>query len=127
MDRLLKDIYDDQHEGLLSRLVRKEIPYPGPPKRGGRHENLGLLGRFNQEDIRAILLGIATYKRTAFKVEETTAKSEVDRHGKPVWAPYSEANRAEFDSIILQSERDWYREGVTDYRIKNRIIKTVVM
>ena len=123
MDRLLKDIYGDQHEGLLSRLVRKEIPYPGPPKRKKkRHENLDFLGRFNQEDIRAILLGIATYKHTAFKVDETTAKSEVDRHGKPVWAPYSEANRAEFDSIILQSERDWYREGVTDYRIKNRII-----
>ena len=101
MERLLKDIYGEQHERLLSRLVRKEIPYPGPPKRGRRHENLGFLGRFNQEDIRAILLGIASYS-TSFKVEENTSRSEVGRQGKPVWAPYSEANRAEFDSIILQ-------------------------
>ena len=45
----------------------------------------------------------------------------MDRSGKPVWAPYSEANLAEFENIIQQSEIDWYREGVTDYRIENRI------
>ncbi len=127
MHRLLKSIYGDQHEVLLPELVRKEIPYPGPPKHSTngiqkRHGNLEFLGRFDQEDIRAILLGIATWKRTAYEVEEITAESKLDRNGKPVWAPYSDANRAEFDSIILQSERDWYMEGVTDYRIQNRII-----
>jgi len=127
MERLLKDIYGDQHEVLLPELVRKEIPYPGPPKHSTngiqqRHENLDFLGRFDQQDIQAILQGIATYKRTAYEVEEVTAESELDRHGKPVWAPYSDADRAEFDNIILQSERDWYIEGVTDYRIRNRIV-----
>ena len=127
MERLLKNIYGNQHEVLRPKLVRKEIPYPGPPKhsRNGiqkRHENLDFLGRFDKEDIRAILQGIATYKRTAYEVEEDTAKSKLDRNGKPVWAPYSNANRDELDSIIQQSERDWYMQGVTDYRIKNRIV-----
>lgn len=127
MERLLKDIYGNQHEGLLPKLIRKENPYPGPPKHSTngiqkRHENLEFLDRFNKEDIQAILQGIATYKRTACKVDEITEKSELDLKGNPVWAPYSDTNRAEFDSIILQSERDWYREGVTDYRIQNRVI-----
>ena len=127
MQRLLKDIYGDQHERLLPKVVRKNIPYPGPPKHSTngiqkRHENLDFLGRFNREDIRAILQGIATYKRTDFTVIENTAKSELDRKNNPVWAPYSDANRAEYDSIILQSERDWYTEGVSDYRIQNRIV-----
>ena len=127
MEQLLREIYGDRHEGLLPDLVRKEIPYPGPPKHSTngiqqRHENLDFLGRFDQEDVRAILQGIATYKQTAYKVEEVTAKSELDRNGKPVWAPYSDADRAEFDHIILQSERDWFMQGVTDYRIKNRIV-----
>ena len=123
LERLLNDIYGEEHEKLLPKVVRKEIPYPGPPKRASRKrvDNLGFLGRFDQEDIRAILQGVATYKRTAFKVDEIREKSELDRSGKPVWAPYSEANLAEFENIIQQCETDWYREGVTDYRIKNRI------
>ena len=127
MERLLKEIYGDQHETLLPKLVRKEIPYPGPPKHSTngiqkRHENLEFLDRFDQEDIRAILQGIATHKQTAYQVKEMQDAFELDRNGNPVWAPYSDADRAEFDSIILQSERDWYMEGVTDYRIQNRIV-----
>ena len=127
LEHLLNDIYGEEHKKLLPKVVRKEIPYPGPPKHsaGGvqkRHDNLDFLGRFNQEDIRAILQGIATYKRTAFKVDEIRKKSELDRKGKPVWAPYSEANLAEFENIIQQCETEWYREGVTDHRIKNRIM-----
>lgn len=126
MQRLLKDIYGNQHEELLPKLVRKENPYPGPSKHSTngiqkRHENLEFLDRFNKEDMQAILQGIATYKRTAYTVEEITSKSEPDLKGNPVWAPYSDTNRAEFDRIILQCERDWYREGVTDYRIQNRV------
>ena len=126
MRRLLKDIYGDQEDELLPKMVRKEVPYPGPPKHSTngiqkRHENLDFLGRFDQEDIRAILRGIATYKRTAYEVEEVTAKSKLDRQGNPVWAPYSKTDRAEYDQIILRSERDWLIEGVSDYRIENRI------
>lgn len=127
MERLLKDIHGDQHEALLPRVLRKEIPYPGPPKHSTngiqkRHTNHEFLGRFDQEDIRAILRGIATYKRTAYELEELTAESQKDRRGEPVWAPYSAADRAEFDNIVLQSEQDWCVEGVTDNRIQNRII-----
>ena len=123
LERLLNDIYGEEHEKLLPKVVRKEIPYPGPPKRAGRKraDNLDLLRKHNQQDIRAILQGVATYKRTAFKVDEIREKSELDRRGKPAWAPYSEANLAEFENIIQQCETDWYRAGVTDYRIENRI------
>lgn len=126
MERLLKEIYGARHENLLPDVVRKKIPYPGPPshsKKGvrKRHENLDFLGRFDQEDIRAILQGISAYKRTAFVVEELTAKSEEDLRGNPVWAPYSDANRAEYDEIIRQCENEWWREGVSDHRIENRI------
>ncbi len=126
MQRLLRETYGDQHDALLPKLIRKDIPYPGPPKhtKNGiqkRHENLGFLDRFDREDIRAIFQGIATYKRSGYEISEDTGSFELDRNGNPVWAPYSDENRAEFDSIIQQSERDWYMEGVTDYRIQNRI------
>ncbi|MBL64346.1 MAG: hypothetical protein CMI30_13185, partial [Opitutae bacterium] len=126
MTRLLEDIYGEEHEELLPKVVRQEIPYPGPPKHQAkgiqkRHENLEFLGRFDREDIRAILRGITTYKQTEYKVEEITEKSESDNKGNAVWAPYSEANLAEYNHIIEQCERDWFLEGVTDYRVENRI------
>ena len=65
--------------------------------------------------------GIASYKKGDFKVDEISDKSELDRNGNPVWAPYSDANRNEFDQIIEYCESDWFKEGVTDYRIQNRI------
>jgi mono/diheme cytochrome c family protein len=126
MERLLKNIYGEEHAKLLPEVVRKDIPYPGPPKHQAngiqkRHENLDFLGRFDQEDLQAILRGITTYKQTEYKVEEILAKSESDNKGNAVWAPYSKANLAEYNHIIEQCERDWFLEGVTDYRIGNRI------
>ncbi|MEC9112083.1 MAG: DUF1592 domain-containing protein, partial [Verrucomicrobiota bacterium] len=126
IDRLLNDVYGKNHYDLLPTLIRKEIPYPGPPKHSSngiqkRHENLEFLDRFNKEDIDAIMRGIATYKESGFNVDEISDKSELDRKGNPVWAPYSNANRKEFDQIINYCESDWFKEGVTDYRIQNRI------
>ncbi|MEC9043680.1 MAG: DUF1592 domain-containing protein, partial [Verrucomicrobiota bacterium] len=126
LDRLLNDVYGKNHYDLLPSLIRKEIPYPGPPKHSStgiqkRHENLEFLDRFNKEDIDAIMRGIATYKESGFNVDEISDKSELDRKGNPVWAPYSNANRKEFDQIINYCESDWFKEGVTDYRIQNRI------
>ena len=126
MERLLREIYGNQHQELLPTLVRKELPYPGPPKhtKNGiqkRHENMEFLNRFNREDTQAILNGIAIYKRTAYKVQENAAASQTDAQGNPVWAPYSTANLSEFDNIISQCERDWHRQGVTPYRIQNRV------
>lgn len=121
MERLLQETFGDEHEALLPKLVRKDIPYPGPAKHkngsiNARHTNLGFLGRFNHEDITAILRGITMYKETAYTVKELPVESEGSK-----WVPYSKADRAEFDRIILQSERDWFMEGATDYRIENRI------
>ena len=121
MGRLLQNIYGDEHKALLPKLVRKDIPYPGPAKHkngslNARHSNLGFLGRFNHKDIEAILRGIATYKQTGYGVKELPADYEGSE-----WMPYSNTDRAEFERIILQSERDWFLEGATDYRIENRI------
>ena len=126
MEQLLQEMYGERHEKLLPKLVRKKISYPGPPKHSNngiqkRHENLEFLDRFNKDDIRAIQEGITTYKRTAYEVQELGERSEKDNRGNPIWAPYSDANRAEYDEIIRQCERDWWREGVSDYRIENRI------
>ena len=126
LDRLLNDVYGKNHYDLLPTLKRKKIPYPGPPKHSSngiqkRHENLEFLDRFNKEDINAIMRGIATYKKSGFNVDEISDKSELDRKGNPVWAPYSDANREEFDQIINYCESDWFKEGVTNYRIQNRI------
>jgi len=126
MERLLREIYGNRHQELLPTLVRQEIPYPGPPKhtQNGiqkRHENMEFLNRFNREDTQAILNGIANYKQTAYEVQENKANAQTDTKGNPVWAPYSDANLAEFNNIISQCERDWHREGVTPYRIGNRV------
>lgn len=126
MEQLLQDIYGQQHVKLLPKLVRKKIPYPGPPKHTNngiqkRHENLEFLGRFDREDIQAILQGIATYIRTDYQVEEDMSEVKRDLQGNPVWSPYRKSDLAEFDYIIQQCEQAWFREGVTDYRIENRI------
>jgi len=126
MEQLLQDIYGQQHVKLLPEIVRKKIPYPGPPKHTNkgiqkRHENLEFLGRFDREDIQAILQGIATYIRTDYQVEEDMSEVKRDLQGNPVWSAYTKSDLAEFDYIIQQCEQAWFREGVTDYRIENRI------
>ena len=42
--------------------------------------------------------GIASYKKGDFKVMKFR-QVRADRNGNPVWAPYSDANRNEFDQI----------------------------
>ena len=126
MEQLLQTIYGKQHDGLLPNYVPKNIPYPGPPKhtRNGiqkRHDNLEFLERFDHEDIQSILQGIATYMRSDYRVEEVVSEGRLDLQGNRVWAPYRESDLSEFDYIIRQCELAWFREGVTDYRIKNRI------
>ncbi|MEC7566424.1 MAG: DUF1588 domain-containing protein [Planctomycetota bacterium] len=126
MERLLQDIYGKQHDVLLPHYVPNDIAYPGPPKHTNngiqkRHDNLEFLGRFDREDIHDILQGISTYIRTGYRVEEVTSELKRDLQGNPVWAPYRDSDLREFNYIIQQCERDWFREGVTDYRIKNRI------
>ena len=126
MAKLLEELYGKQNDKLLPKVKHTRIPYPGPPKHSTngiqkRHENLEFLDRFNREDIQAIMQGIARYKQTPYSVEELTGQQQLDRKNNPVWAPYRQSDLADYDNIILQSERDWYIEGVTGYRIENRI------
>ncbi|MGB1926012.1 MAG: DUF1592 domain-containing protein, partial [Rubripirellula sp.] len=127
LDRLLREIYSEEHELLLPELVRQEITYPGPPRHSTsgiqkRHENLEFLDRFDREDTQAILRGIRRYKQTAFTVAEDRKKPQQDNKGNSVWFPYTEKDYLEFDQIISDCEKDWFIEGVSGYRIKNRIV-----
>ncbi|MFT5127489.1 MAG: mono/diheme cytochrome c family protein, partial [Rhodothermales bacterium] len=119
MGRLLKDIYKDQHEALLPALKHTEELYPGPPmhknKIGKRQTNLGLIGRLDGQDVQAIYRGIAAYQAGDFEVEEIAPQ------GDDGYATYAKPSRNEYNSLILQSERDWIMEGVSDYRRTNRI------
>jgi hypothetical protein len=119
MERLLKDIYGDDHEALLPKLVRKDVPYPGATLKNGRpnqrNGNLGFLPRLDGEDVDAIFHGIAAYRKGNAKFEEIFSEDE------RTWGPYAESERAAFDEILLNSERDWVMEGVTEYRIENRL------
>jgi len=126
-DHLLQEIYGDSHEALKPVVVHQKIPYPGPPQHSTngiqkRHDNLEFLDRFDHEDIFSIMQGIRTYKTTAFVVTEDQGRAELDEKGDRVWAPYREADLTEFDEIIFKCERDWFIEGVSDYRIRNRIV-----
>jgi hypothetical protein len=126
MDRLLQDIYGDKHEALLPKLVRVDIPFPGmrnrmfPGQRTYRNRGAEHLKSFDKEDITAVYRSIVTYKKTAYEVTEDTSKVMKDAKGAP-WSPYLDEQRADYEAIILQAERDWAWQGVSDYRIKNRI------
>ncbi len=119
MEHLLKDIYGDGNDALLPKLQRTEAPYPGAVMKNGkpqkRNDNLGFLPRLNAEDVDAIFHGIATYKKDDLTFKEVVAE------GQTSWGPYTGMQREAFDEILLKSERDWAMEGVTQYRIENRL------
>ncbi|ADB14998.1 Protein of unknown function DUF1588 [Pirellula staleyi DSM 6068] len=96
MDRLLNDIYGQQHASLLPPLKRLDVRYPEPVMKNGKafiETNLGLLGRNDLIDLTAVYRGIHAYQ------------------GEGV----------EYDQIIEQCEREWFMEGVVESRIHNRI------
>lgn len=127
METLLKEIYGKEHEKLQPRLTRIVAPYPGPPRHStagiqSRQDNLEFLDRFDKEDTRAILEGIARYTQSDFDFQEDKSRSQANQKGEHVWSPYTKKNRTDFDRIILQCEQDWFVQGVSEYRIKNRIV-----
>ena len=96
MDRLMKDIYGNQHDSLLPEVKRVDAKYPEPMMKDGkphREPNLGLLGRMDRADLEAVYRGINAYK-----------KEGVD-----------------YEKVIEQSEREWFVEGVVESRIHNRV------
>lgn len=126
MDRLLQDIYGEKHEALLPKPVRVDIPFPGMRKRKFPGEKTYRIVRpefFNnldKQDADAIFRSIVTYKKSPYEVTEDTTKVIEDDNGSP-WAPYLDDQRADYEGIILQAERDWFVHGVSDYRIQNRV------
>ncbi|MEM7009906.1 MAG: DUF1592 domain-containing protein, partial [Verrucomicrobiota bacterium] len=127
MDRLLQDIFGDEHEALLPGLVRvDDIPFPGmrprkfPGEKTYRIQRPEFINGLDKQDVDAVFRGIVTYKKTPFEVTEDTAKATEDSKGEP-WAPYLDDQRADHENIILQAERDWFVEGVPGHRIRNRV------
>ena len=97
IERLLEEIYQDGHAALLPEFVRMDVKDPpqntnrdGTPR---RETNLGLLERYDDQDLRAIYLGISQYNRDG----------------------------ASWDQVIEQCERDWFVYGIHDKRSETRI------
>ena len=126
MDHLLQEIYSDKHEALLPKLERMEIPFPGmrkrkfPGEKTYRIQRSEFLSGMDKQDVDAVFRSIVTYKKTAYEVTEDPAKVIKDDQGSP-WAPYLDNQREDYEKIILQAERDWGRQGISAYRIQNRI------
>lgn len=126
MGHLLQEIYGDKHEALLPKLERVDIPFPGmrkrkfPGEKTYRIQRPEFINSMDKQDVEAAFRSIVTYKKTPFEVTEDTTKVIKDDKGSP-WAPYLDDQRADYEKIILQAEADWGKQGVSDYRIQNRI------
>lgn len=123
MDHLLRDIYGNAHESLLPKVVRQDVQYPPVPMSKGkprkRTDNIGLLGRQDNDDILAIFRGIAAHKQPPFTIQEVVTGDSAG--GNDAWRPYRKEDQAEYDAIILKSERDWFVQGIPESRVRNRI------
>ncbi|MCB1694168.1 MAG: DUF1592 domain-containing protein, partial [Pseudomonadales bacterium] len=120
MDHLLKDLYGDEHKTLLPKLVRADVAAPEPliDRDGGlkaRESNLGLLGRLDPVDRLAVYRSIAAYDSGGLTVVEV-APEDGGRY-----QTYSTPTLEDYNQIIRKAEREWFTEGVSDYRIENRI------
>ena len=126
MERILQDIYGERHEALLPKLVRVEISFPGmrprkfPGEKTYRIQRPEFINGLDKQDVDAVFRGIVTYKETPYKVTEDATRVEKDIKGEP-WAPYLNDQRADYEKIILQAERDWFVQGVPNHRIRNRV------
>ena len=126
MDHLLREIYGDRHEALLPEIVRVDVPFPGmrtrkfPGEKTYRISRPEFLNGLVREDVDAAFRSILTYKETPYQVTEDAGKTEEDASGSP-WAPYLDEQRADYEQIILQAERDWFMRGISSPRIQNRV------
>ncbi|MFT5128429.1 MAG: mono/diheme cytochrome c family protein [Rhodothermales bacterium] len=126
MDRFLQDIYADKHEALLPGFVRVDVPFPGmrsrkfPGQKTYRITDPQHFRGLDAEDREAVYRSIVTYKIPSYDVTEDTTKVKKDAKGEP-WSPYLDEQRANYETIILQAEREWAMRGVSVLRIENRI------
>lgn len=97
IERIARDIYKEQNESLLPKFARmqvEEIPeYTDAKGNPRKRDNVGLLERYEAQDLRAIYLGIGMYKQ-----KDVT-----------------------FEQVIEQCERDWFNFGIHEKRIQMRI------
>lgn len=97
IERITKDIYKDEHESLLPKFIRmqvEEVPeYTDAKGNPRKRDNVGLLDRYEQRDMRAIYLGIGIYKKDGVTHEQ----------------------------IIEKCERDWFTYGIHEKRIRTRV------
>ena len=91
IERLLTDLYQDRHADLLPAFVRATVDPPQDKER--RETNLGLLDRYEAQDLNAIYLGLGQYTREGVSYEQ----------------------------VIEQCERDWFFAGVHEKRIHTRV------
>ena len=126
MDRLLLDIYGDEHKTLLPKLVRVDIPFPGmrtrkfPGEKTYRIQRPEFINGLDKQDIGAVFRSMMTYWKEPYKFTVDETKAVKDSKGE-AWAPYRDEQRAEYEKIILQAESDWFMEGLPSHRIRNRV------
>lgn len=105
IERLLKDLYQDQHEDLLPTFVRTEIEkieerFDAQGKPRARATNIELLhGRYDPEDLKAIFLGLNEYSQDGVSYERSVEKSE----------------------------QDWFKYGINQKRIRGRATLMMIM
>lgn len=97
VERLLQDVFGERHAALLPDFVRTKVDDPPPHVDGKgnpiKKTNLGLLARYDKQDLEAIWLGINRYRADGVSDEE----------------------------VIERCERDWFFFGVHPKRIASRI------
>ncbi len=126
VERLLQNVYGEEHESLLPELVRVDIPFPGmrprkfPGEKTYRIQRPEFLNGLDKEDVDAVFRSIVTYKKTPYEVTEDTTRATRDGKGES-WAPYLDGQRADHENVILRGERNWFMEGVPGHRIRNRV------
>ena len=97
LERVVQDIYKDQNEALLPKFVRMQLEEPPDytDRKGNllKKTNIGLLARYDAEDMQAIYLGITKYKQKGVT----------------------------FEQVLEKCERDWFVFGIHDKRLRNRM------
>ena len=95
--KVTQDLYQESHEALLPTFVREQVEEV-PEFTDGKgnltkRNNVGLLARYEPQDLRAIYLGVGMYKR----------------------------DNITFEDVIEKCERDWFAFGIHEKRIRMRI------
>lgn len=97
IERVAQDIYQGGNEDLLPTFVRMEVEeIPDFTDGNGKlrkRDNVGLLERYEAQDLRAIYLGVGLYKR----------------------------EDVPFEQVIEKCEKDWFAFGIHEKRVRTRI------